>query len=91
MEKYQVYKIHFLRIFFTVHDNSILCQFLSWMELNIRPQEPSPWGMQVAWPRKIPSLPRPVGTAGVKMAQEKIHFFGITISKNSFVNNLLKN
>ena len=52
MENYQVYKIQSLRIFFTVHDNSILCQFLSWMELNTLPKELSPWGKQVARPRK---------------------------------------
>ena len=96
MEKYQVYKIQSLRIFFTVHDNSILCQFLSWMELNTRPKEPSPWGKQVARPRKIPSLPRPVGTGGgAKMTQDqeqiRTFFLGITIFKYSFVNNLLMN
>ena len=92
MEKYQVYKMQFLRIFSTVHDNSILCQFLSWMELNTCPKEPSPWGKQVARPRKIPSLPRPAGTGGAKMTrdQEQIHF-SFTIFKYSFVNNLLKN
>ena len=94
MEKYQVYKIQSLRIFFTVHNNSILCQFLSWMELNTRPKEPSPWGKQAARPRKIPSLPRATGTGGAKMTQDQkqIHFFlGITIFKYSFVKNLLKN